>query len=152
MAYYGMGDYYGGRGDPFLGGILRGAVAIGRAALGIPRGPSLPTMPSRTGISITPPRIGPIALGPSISVSKTTGYQGSIDIPQGGGAPRGYHLAKDGSGRYVRNRRMNPANPAALRRSIRRIEGFGRLIQRSKKSVRKAAAAMGATSTRRSRA
>jgi len=44
---------------------------------------------------------------------------------------RGYHLAKDGSGRCVRNRRMNIANPKALRRSMRRVQGFEKLARRT---------------------
>lgn len=56
-------------------------------------------------------------------------------LPMGGRggtcAPSGYHFAKDGSGRMVRNRRMNVANPKALRRSLRRIQGFEKLVRRT---------------------
>ncbi len=56
-------------------------------------------------------------------------------LPSGGrgGAmvPSGYHFAKDGSGRLVRNRRMNVANPRALRRSMRRVQGFEKLARRT---------------------
>ena len=45
--------------------------------------------------------------------------------------PSGYHFAKDGSGRLVRNRRMNVANPRALRRSMRRVQGFEKLARRT---------------------
>jgi len=45
--------------------------------------------------------------------------------------PSGYHYAKDGSGRIVRNRRMNVANPRALRRSMRRVQGFEKLAKRT---------------------
>jgi len=45
--------------------------------------------------------------------------------------PTGYHPAKDGSQRCVRNRRMNVANPAALRRSMRRVQGFEKLAKRT---------------------
>ncbi len=45
--------------------------------------------------------------------------------------PSGYHYAKDGSGRLVRNRRMNVANPRALRRSMRRVQGFEKLAKRT---------------------
>jgi len=64
----------------------------------------------------------------------------------GGGlcCPSGFHLAKDGSGRCVRNRSMNVANPRALRRSLRRVAGFGKLAQRSKRDIRRAAKAIGA--------
>ena len=54
--------------------------------------------------------------------------------PAGAGAygvPSGYHYAKDGSGRLVRNRRMNVANPRALRRSMRRVQGFEKLAKRT---------------------
>jgi len=61
-----------------------------------------------------------------------------------GCCPSGYHLAKDGTGRCVRNRSMNVANPRALRRSLRRVAGFGKLAQRSKKDIRRAAKAIGA--------
>jgi len=56
-------------------------------------------------------------------------------LPYGGRggtcAPSGYHFAKDGSGRMVRNRRMNVANPKALRRSLRRVQGFEKLVRRT---------------------
>jgi len=45
--------------------------------------------------------------------------------------PSGYHYAKDGSGRLVRNRRMNVANPRALRRAMRRAQGFEKLAKRA---------------------
>ena len=68
-----------------------------------------------------------------------------------GACPSGYHLNKarscDGrpAGTYmVRNRSMNVANPRALRRSLRRVAGFGKLAQRSKKDIRRAAKAIGA--------
>ncbi len=56
-------------------------------------------------------------------------------LPGGGrtgvGTPSGYHFAKDGSGRIVRNRRMNIANPRALRRAMRRVQGFEKLARRT---------------------
>jgi len=73
--------------------------------------------------------------------------------PPGAGmaCPSGYHLNKsmscDGrpAGTYmVRNRSMNVANPRALRRSLRRVAGFGKLAQRSKRDIRRAAKAIGA--------
>jgi len=48
-----------------------------------------------------------------------------------GCCPRGFHMAKDGSGKCVRNRRMNVANPRALRRSMRRVQGFEKLARRT---------------------
>jgi len=56
-------------------------------------------------------------------------------LPMGGRGgqmvPSGYHFAKDGSGRLVRNRRMNVANPKALRRAMRRAQGFEKLAKRA---------------------
>ena len=48
-----------------------------------------------------------------------------------GMVPSGWHFAKDGSGRLVRNRRMNVANPRALRRAMRRAQGFEKLAKRA---------------------
>lgn len=52
-------------------------------------------------------------------------------FPTVGECPKGFHQAKDGSGRCVRNRRMNSLNPRALRRCLRRIEGFQNFVKRS---------------------
>ena len=61
--------------------------------------------------------------------------RGAGVLPYGGAGvaapPSGYHYAKDGSGRIVRNRRMNVANPRALRRSMRRVQGFEKLAKRT---------------------
>jgi len=43
----------------------------------------------------------------------------------------------------VRNRSMNVANPRALRRGLRRVAGFGKLAQRSRKTIKATAKAMG---------
>ncbi len=67
----------------------------------------------------------------------------------------GYHFNKQKSyGRQtmgmeagsfcVRNRRMNVANPRALRRSLRRVCGFGKLAARTRTSIGRAATAVGA--------
>ena len=48
--------------------------------------------------------------------------------PGGVGCPQGFHFAKDGSGRCVRNRRMNVMNPRAARRAIRRIKGARKML------------------------
>ena len=50
---------------------------------------------------------------------------------EGQTCPTGYHFAKDGSGRLVRNRRMNIANPRALRRAMRRVQGFEKMAKRT---------------------
>jgi len=59
------------------------------------------------------------------------GRAGPVGASSTGCCPVGFHLAKDGSGRCVRNRRMNVANPRALRRSMRRVQGFEKLAKRT---------------------
>jgi len=86
----------------------------------------------------------PVGLGPQQFLPARVPGQGRLPpftatgpgvLPGGGiqgfGAPRGYHLAKDGSGKLVRNRRMNIANPRALRRAMRRVQGFEKLAKRT---------------------
>jgi len=107
----------------------------------------------------TPPIMAPGTIGGAISFPGGTSFSGAIVpykdprpaggqyrlppytargagvLPYGGAGvaapPSGYHYAKDGSGRIVRNRRMNVANPRALRRSMRRVQGFEKLAKRT---------------------
>jgi len=51
--------------------------------------------------------------------------------PTNGMCPVGYHFVKSGEGYCVRNRRMNIANPRALRRGMRRVQGFEKLAKRT---------------------
>ncbi len=44
---------------------------------------------------------------------------------------------------FVPNRRMNVANPRALRRSIRRVMGFGKTVKRMKRAIARANSAVG---------
>lgn len=149
-----MGDYktYGYSGDPgFLSslwkGVKRVAGVVVKAAFPVPAAiygaitakPSrptptafLPTPASFPGIGLGLQAPGAGARGPSMPgwVSPTTA--GMTAVPgQMGTCPSGYHFAKDGSGRLVRNRRMNVANPRALRRSMRRVQGFEKLAKRT---------------------
>jgi len=50
-----------------------------------------------------------------------------------GHTPAGYHLRKDKRlpAKWVRNRRMNIANPRALRKAMRRVQGFEKLAKRT---------------------
>ena len=173
MAYY-QGDYYQGdyyQGDPFLGALIGGGIswlskkifkrrlsqsaallggtrvagvarrgaAVG-AGLAVASGASIP-------IPFTPFKVTPQAFlpggAPLISRRQQPGAA-QMMAPAGACCPSGYHLSKDGTGRCVRNRSMNVANPRALRRSLRRVAGFGKLAQRSKKDIRRAAKAIGA--------
>jgi len=92
----------------------------------------------------TMPGGSPVGLGPQQFLPTRTPGQGRLPpftatgpgvLPMGGiqgyATPSGYHLAKDGSGKLVRNRRMNIANPRALRRAMRRVQGFEKLARRT---------------------
>ena len=121
-----------------VGGAIGGAISGGRAPAAPPMripgtvGGAI-TFPGGTGLQMgyTPgtqvmrPGVGRLppytATGPGVLAA---GGRGQL-------MPSGYHYAKDGSGRIVRNRRMNVANPRALRRSMRRVQGFEKLAKRT---------------------
>ena len=131
---------------PVLGGIVGGPV--GAAVTGLVGGgpkPSFPvaTIPGQVGGAISFPGGTSIGLGFQPGGTMVPGQgrlppftaagPGVLPVGGRGGAmvPSGYHFAKDGSGRIVRNRRMNVANPRALRRSMRRVQGFEKLARRT---------------------
>jgi len=153
-----MGDYrtYGYAGDPgFLSSLWKGvkkvarfipgpigtiATALGGAAavVGATRPVSLP--PQVEGYSMPGRGLSFGATDPMGRPWMTTGRGRALtrgatpNVPYGApgaACPTGFHLAKDGSGRMVRNRRMNIANPRALRRAMRRVQGFEKLAKRT---------------------
>jgi len=129
-----------------IGGIVGGPAGalIGAAGGAAPGKPQFP-VPGTVGGAITFP--GGLSVGGAVVPYKDprpAGGQyrlppytatGRGVLPFGGAGvaapPSGYHYAKDGSGRIVRNRRMNVANPRALRRSMRRVQGFEKLAKRT---------------------
>jgi len=137
-----MGDYktYGYAGDPgFLSGAWKVAQKYGKPILaGIFGGVAGEVLaPSRrAGTPPILPSPPPGTVGGAISFPGGTRVSGAV-VPRLGGAaalgacPTGYHYAKDGSGRLVRNRRMNVANPRALRKAMRRVQGFEKLAKRT---------------------
>jgi len=160
MSYYNrpMGDYSTGgygypQGDPglfgFLGKIVKKAAPVlGRffgpvgtivgAAIGaseatkalIPAPPPIPGAAAFPGGGLAP------AAGALIG-GAIAGYQGQAVA--GGVCAAGYHPRKDKRLPFkcVRNRRMNIANPRALRRGIRRIKGFDKLARKSIRIVKR---------------
>jgi len=77
------------------------------------------------------PGIGRAAVGLP-GAAATGGFLAGQLFGRGGGGegcPSGYHFAKDGSGRCVRNRRMNFGNARAARRSVRRLKGARKLLR-----------------------
>lgn len=162
MSYY-MGDYYRGdyyrgrRGDPFsLGGILKGVGGVLSNVPGVGLiGTGLKTIGGLLpGGSSPVPTIVPSVVPPTSIVANQasmfgslfggTGAQpgpGSVPVKGLGGAIS--RLLPGGDTGYRKRRRMNVTNPKALRRSIRRISGFGKLVGRVKKAVGRANTAVG---------
>jgi hypothetical protein len=69
----------------------------------------------------------------------------STYVTRGGGTsrwPAGLTVHEKGT-ELVPSRRMNVANPRALRRALRRVGGFGKIVKRSKRAVSRAASALG---------
>jgi len=150
MSYYQrpMGDYktYGYGGDPgFLSSLWKGIKTVAKSLFATPVPPVVPIIAAGTGAAVA---LGPQqyfmpgagAKGPSMPGFQfpTTGptwggtgpTRGSV-APVGGACPVGYHMEKSGKGYCVRNRRMNIANPRALRRGMRRVAGFEKLAKRT---------------------
>jgi len=140
-----MGDYktYGYAGDPgwlsslwkgikkiakpIFGGIIGG---IGTEMIAAPAQPALapPTMappPGSIGGAISFPG------GVRVSGALTPGAIRGMPAVPGAITPAGYHLDKKTRTRWVRNRRMNVANPRALRKAMRRVQGFEKLAKRT---------------------
>ena len=140
-----MGDYktYGYAGDPgwlssifkfakkkiipFVGKLLGGPVGgviAGAGAVAASR-------PAAGPLALPPP---PGSIGGAISFPGGTTVSVAGVIPHAGigeHAPAGYHLDKATRSRWVRNRRMNVANPRALRKAMRRVQGFEKLAKRT---------------------
>jgi len=126
----------------FAAGGLPGAIAGMAGSSGPKMTPNLPSIPGTFGGAVSFP--GGTSVGLSFAGSPIIPGQGRLPpytasgpgvLPAGGRGgqlvPSGYHFAKDGSGRVVRNRRMNVANPRALRRAMRRASGFEKLAKRA---------------------
>jgi len=140
-----MGDYktYGYAGDPgwlsslwkkvvrpIVGGLIGGpigavigGVAAGTAAVVASQPPPIAPPPGSIGGAVTFPGGARVSVA---GVLPTPGMPGA-----GGITPAGYHLDKKTRTRWVRNRRMNVANPRALRKAMRRVQGFEKLAKRT---------------------
>lgn len=164
MSYY-MGDYYGRRGtrgdyyrgDPFsIGGLVGGiGKVIGGALGGLVTGGPLGALGGAVGGLTTAlgGGAGGAMIGPRapVGIAAMPGV-GSIVGPMKpkpgivGAMERFLPFGETG---YYRAKRMNVTNPRALRRAIRRVSGFGKLVSRSKKAIAKANTAVGNKSGRR---
>jgi hypothetical protein len=138
MSYY-QGDYY--RGDPgffsFLGGLAKKAVGfipgvgpIASAALStIPTGGSKIAKMGSVARTITAGAGKMIAKHPVLSAAGAAGAVGMMGAGAGAAAARRMGSRRGAMG--GRRRRMNVTNVRALRRSIRRTQGFAKLAMRT---------------------
>jgi hypothetical protein len=141
------------RGDPFFGSVGRFFGGIAKTIGGLLPGPAGAVLKGVGGV-IAPPRglpapvlqmpTGITQVGPGGVIYKRTEYGAQMTgMPQmTDGCGKGFHVSTarttkvpDGSPRCVRNRRMDPLNAKALRRSARRITAFRGIV----KSVARAA-------------
>jgi hypothetical protein len=143
MGYY-VGDFYG-TGDPgigsFFGGLAKKAIGsipgIGPAAsaivstIGRGRAATAGVVKAAGGVIMKHPVVSGAAAAGIIGTAAVSGTRMMMGGGGGGLAPKGYHLCKSKHGckrgQFVRNRHMNPCNPRALRRAIRRTHSFARL-------------------------
>ena len=172
MSYYRppMGDYktYGYAGDPgwltglFAAGkkLLTGSIAHYKRkaarGLGSPIGTAVVGGAAFGGATVIGERIGRPALPAPGTVMPGGMPVGAVPgmVGMGGGrvamvdgcCPTGYHPEKSGKPYCVRNRRMNIANPRALRRSMRRVQGFEKLAKRTISFTRRVKMKKGRTS------
>jgi len=171
MSYYQrpMGDYktYGYAGDPgFLSSLWKGIKKVGKVALtaafpvpamvyGALRGKPQPPQPQFVagGMPTSFPGVGavpgtlPAMLGRAPMSFAGQGLGQAAVAPDATGCcPSGYHLDKRTGTKCVRNRRMNVANPRALRRSMRRVQGFEKLARRTIQFTRRVKMKKGRTS------
>jgi len=143
-----MGDYatYGYAGDPgWLSSIWKFAkkkvLPIAARVFGGPVGAAIATVATVAGTVAATKPSGPPALPPPGSIGGAVSFPGGTTVSVAGvlpshaavgaHAPAGYHLDKATRSRWVRNRRMNIANPRALRKAMRRVQGFEKLAKRT---------------------
>lgn len=105
-----------------IGGVIT-AASIGGAVVAATRKPRSPMIPPPGSIG------GAVSFpgGTTVSVAGVLPSHAAV----GEHAPSGYHLDKATRSRWVRNRRMNIANPRALRKAMRRVQGFEKLAKRT---------------------
>ena len=147
MGDYGTGGYGSGVGDPGLFSLIGKLIKpiwkiakpfilgpVAQVATGVVVGTQLATRPPAAppvpGAAAFPGG-GLIPAAGQFVGGAVAGYQAAA--PAAGTCQAGYHLRKDKRlpPKCVRNRRMNIANPRALRRGMRRVKGFEKLARRT---------------------
>lgn len=139
MGYYMAGDYYMAGGGIFSSiGHFIGGVANTIGKLGIP---GVSGVAGEIGGILAPPRVSKVASGQQLFIPSTPGKiqlgGGQTIVPEKGVSGVVHRLIPGGSTGYVlkKRRRMNVANPKALRRAIRREAGFVKLAKRALKGT-----------------
>jgi hypothetical protein len=137
VSYY-QGDFY--MGDPgFFGSIFKGVKGLVGGFLGGGGGGGMKALPSMPGVGTAMSKIkaSPIVQRGVRAIVKhpvlsAAGAAGAIGV-MGAGAGRaiGRRGAMAVGAGMRRRRRMNVCNPRALRRSIRRTQGFAKLAMRT---------------------
>ena len=84
------------------------------------------------GLQLPPGSLSFTGAGPATGASKKAKVAAANAMV---GCPAGYHPAKDGSGRCVRNRRMNVCNMRAASRAARRLKGARKALQRIERAM-----------------
>jgi len=160
VSYY-RGDYYRGdsgnyyKGDPFLGGLIAAGARrvlaplarkagrwIGRQTVGGLIGKTAGAAATAGTVVAVGREVMSPGPGRPIEIDLGSMAPGGEPFISRGQCPPGYHLNKaDGpkgpKGSYcVRNRRMNPLNPRALKRGLRRAEDFEKFARRTVNALR----------------
>lgn len=139
MPYYGArGDYYRGdyyRGDPFLGAVLGavGGKVIGKVGSWI--GSRVGRAASSGLVRRTVEQLPAVGVGMGVEAVRQRFAPSLGPIPQvgpGSGAPMQLPFV----GEKKRYRKMNPLNPKALKRAIRRAEGFEKFARKTVSGLR----------------
>jgi len=140
MGYYQRGDYYRGdyyRGDPFIGALIgraAGALGVGKIAAKAGRWLAGKITPGavKTAAGVAGAGATAITIGsalPSMGGGRNMPVNiGPLGIDPGSALPGGQPLFTWGRKKY---RRMNPLNPRALKRALRRAEGFEKFARRT---------------------
>lgn len=127
MGYY-RGDYYRGdgnyyRGDPFIGGLVAGAAR----KLG---GKALRWVGRQTVGGLIGKTAGAAAAAAAVPAVAKKVAQTQVTIRPSEIMPGGEEFLEFGPMRK-KYRRMNPLNPRALKRALRRAEGFEKFAKRT---------------------
>jgi len=176
MPYYGArGDYVGGRsnyyrGDPFLGALLGGvarsvglgklAAKAGRWAVGRITGQGIKRATQAAGAVVGTAVVTSAvnrAVGGNPVQLEEIGELAPMEVGGGGGGGTQWVVSPSGrrmrvrwsssKGKWVAVRSMNPLNPKALNRALRRAGGFEKFAKKTVNALYRSST--GATKTRK---